>query len=224
MDIPDLDARLQRLTDTLAHLLAGDFEAIATCDTVPDDPFGRVEQTVQRLVADIETATTANREKEASLLAQQGQLEAQAARIQSQQRDLRAKAETIEIQAAAIRELSTPLLELWEGVLALPIVGVIDTQRSLDIMEQLLERIAQTQVEWVILDITGVEFVDTHTADHLIKVVRAASLLGATCMLSGVQPAVARTFVDLGVDLSELDAKRNLQQALRECLRRKRDD
>jgi len=128
--------------------------------------------------------------------------------------------ETIQRQQFAIQELSTPVLQLWDDVLALPVIGTVDTHRSADIMERLLTEVTQRQSKFVILDITGVEVVDTRTADHFIKVIKAAELLGATCLLTGIRPAVAQTLVDLGVDLSTIATLRNLQEGLRHCLDR----
>lgn len=212
MQIEDLDQRLERLTAALAHLLAGEFDAIPITPSVADDLLGRVEQTVQHLVMDIKTVTLANRDKEAVLLLQQQQLE-------QQTRELATRAETIEQQATAIRQLSTPVLEVWREVLVLPIIGAVDTARGEALMIDLLDSIARMPTKWVIIDLTGVEFVDTHTADHLLKVVRAAALLGVRCMLSGIQPAVAQTLANIGVEFGELATERNLAGALRHCLR-----
>jgi rsbT co-antagonist protein RsbR len=204
MEIPDLDTRLRRLNDALSQLLAGEFDAIADYGDVADDPLGRIEETVQFLVMDIKTIAMANREKEASLLMQQEQL--------------LARAETIERQSAAIVELSTPVLEVWDHVIVLPIIGVIDTQRSVAIMTTLLDSIVRTRAKWAIIDVTGVDVVDSSTGAYLIRVVRTAGLLGVPCLLSGIQPAVAQTLVQIGADLQEIVTKRNLQSALEHCL------
>lgn len=123
------------------------------------------------------------------------------------------------MQQLVIQELSTPLLQIWEGVLVLPVIGVVDTRRSAQIMERVLEGIVAQQASYVILDITGVEVVDTKTADHFIKVVRASSLLGARCIITGIRPAVAQTLVDIGVDLSAIRTLGNLREGLAECIR-----
>jgi rsbT co-antagonist protein RsbR len=224
MQITNLDARLRRMNDMLSLLLEGDFDAIDDYGETADDPLGRIEETVQFLIMDIKTITVANRDKEASLLLQQEQLaaktellESQQRRIQQQARDLGSKAEIIDRQAAAIRELSTPILEVWDDVLVLPLIGVLDTQRSIEIVTNLLDTIVRTQAKWVIIDVTGVEVVDTSTGAYLIRMVRAAGLLGASCLLSGIQPAVAQTLVEVGVDLSAASTKRNLQAALEHC-------
>ena len=138
-------------------------------------------------------------------------------------RDLEDKLQTIERQAVAIRELSTPVLEIWDDVLALPIVGVVDTRRSMDVMNTLLRRIVETKARHVIMDITGVDMVDTKTADYLLKIVRAANLLGSRCVLTGLSPAVAQTLVEIGADMNEVTTLRDLKAGLRHCLKSLRD-
>jgi rsbT co-antagonist protein RsbR len=133
--------------------------------------------------------------------------------------DLQNKLETIERQAQAIQELSTPVIEIWDDVLVMPVVGIVDTRRSKDIMDSLLHRIVETQSKCAIIDVTGVEIVDTMTADYLLKVVRAARLLGARCVLTGLTPAVAQTLVETGAALDEVPTLRNLKEGLKDCLR-----
>ena len=137
----------------------------------------------------------------------------------SQQRELEAKLVTIDQQAAAIRELSTPVIEVWEDILVLPIVGVVDTLRSLEIMNDLLKAVVETRAKCVIIDVTGVQVVDTKTADYLVKVVSAAGLLGARCVLTGLSPAVAQTLVEIGAELRDVRTLRNLKAGLEDCLR-----
>jgi rsbT co-antagonist protein RsbR len=132
--------------------------------------------------------------------------------------DLENKLDTISKQDAAIRELSTPVMEIWEDILLLPIVGVVDTRRSMDIMDNLLRSITNSQAKCVILDITGVEVVDTKTADYMLKVVRAANLLGAKCVMTGLSPAVAQTLVEIGADLTEVNTLRSIKEGLKDCL------
>lgn len=134
-------------------------------------------------------------------------------------RGLRDVRELSERQQATIRELSTPVLQVWEGVIVLPLIGVVDTHRATDIMEKVLRSIGELAARFVILDLTGVDTVDTKTADHIMKVVRAAQLLGARCVLTGIQPAVAQTLVEVGVELGGFKTLRNLQAGLRACLR-----
>ncbi|HEY3450584.1 MAG TPA: STAS domain-containing protein [Myxococcales bacterium] len=134
-------------------------------------------------------------------------------------RGLRDVRELSERQQVTIRELSTPVLQVWEGIIVLPLIGVVDTHRATDIMEKVLRSIGELAARFVILDLTGVDTVDTKTADHIMKVVRAAQLLGARCMLTGIQPAVAQTLVEVGVELQGFKTLRNLQAGLRACLR-----
>lgn len=133
--------------------------------------------------------------------------------------ELQRKIDVIEEQARAISELSTPVMEIWDDVLVLPIVGIVDTRRSVEIMENLLNRVVATRSRCVIIDVTGVAVVDTKTADYLIKVVRAAALLGTRCVLTGLSPAVAQTLVEIGADMQEVRTLRDLKEGLKDCLR-----
>jgi rsbT co-antagonist protein RsbR len=130
----------------------------------------------------------------------------------------------IERQRLAIEDLSAPIIDVWDGVLALPVVGLVDTQRSIEMTERLLQRIAESGAESVIVDLTGVDTVDTMTANHLLQMIRAASLLGAFSVLSGISPQIAQTLVQLEVDLIEITTVRNLKEALKTCLRRRTRD
>lgn len=126
--------------------------------------------------------------------------------------------EYIRQQQSTIAELSTPVIEIWDDILVLPVVGVVDTMRSVEIMNNLLQSIVASQARCVIVDITGVDVVDTKTADHLLKVVRAARLLGTRCVLTGLNPAVAQTLVEIGADLTEVLTLRNLKAGLKDCI------
>ena len=134
-------------------------------------------------------------------------------------RELEAKLETIEMQQAAIRELSTPIIEVWAGVLCLPVVGIVDSQRSAEMTETLLETIVDKQARMAIVDITGIDVMDTKTADHFIKMARAVRLLGAECIVSGINPGIAQTLTHIGVDLTGVRTMRNLRDALQFHLR-----
>ena len=118
-----------------------------------------------------------------------------------------------------VRQLQTPILQLWDDVLALPVIGMVDSRRSQEMMETLLGEIVNHRCKYVIIDITGVEIVDTRTADHFVKVMKSAELLGTRCVMTGIRPAVAQTLVELGVDLSSIRTLRNLEEGLRDCLR-----
>jgi rsbT co-antagonist protein RsbR len=101
-----------------------------------------------------------------------------------------------------IAELSTPVVQLWDGILALPLIGTLDSARTQVVMENLLQRIVDTEAEIAIIDITGVPTVDTLVAQHLLKTVAAARLMGADCLISGIRPQIAQTIVHLGVELN----------------------
>ncbi len=127
---------------------------------------------------------------------------------------------TIARQQEDMLELSTPVVKLWDGILALPMIGTLDSARTQVVMEALLQRIVETGAEVAIIDITGVPTVDTLVAQHLIKTVTAARLMGADCIISGIRPQIAATIVHLGVDLSNVDTKGTLADAFLLALRR----
>ena len=117
-------------------------------------------------------------------------------------------------------ELSTPVVKLWDGVLALPMIGTLDSARTQVVMESLLERIVETGSEIAIIDITGVPTVDTLVAQHLLKTVTAIRLMGADCIISGIRPQIAQTIVHLGVELEGVTTKATLADALALALKR----
>ncbi|MCO8164937.1 STAS domain-containing protein [Pseudomonas sp. 21LCFQ010] len=126
----------------------------------------------------------------------------------------------IKRQQEELLELSTPVVKLWDGVLALPMIGTLDSQRTQMVMESLLQRIVDTGSEIAIIDITGVPTVDTLVAQHLLKTVTAIRLMGADCIISGVRPQIAQTIVHLGLDLQGVVTKANLSDALKLALTR----
>jgi rsbT co-antagonist protein RsbR len=126
----------------------------------------------------------------------------------------------IKRQQEELLELSTPVVKLWDGVLALPMIGTLDSQRTQVVMESLLQRIVDTGSEIAIIDITGVPTVDTLVAQHLLKTVTAIRLMGSDCIISGVRPQIAQTIVHLGLDLQGVVTKANLADALALALRR----
>lgn len=135
-------------------------------------------------------------------------------------RQLGEKLVTVERQRAAIRELSTPIIEVWQGVLCLPVVGVIDTMRSVDMTTALLRAVVEKDARYAIVDITGIEVMDTRTADHFVQMSKAVRLIGARYALAGVSPEIAQTVVRMGVDLHELTTYRNLREALQAGIQR----
>ncbi|MDF1505514.1 STAS domain-containing protein [Roseisolibacter sp. H3M3-2] len=132
----------------------------------------------------------------------------------------RGREEVIARQQQDMLELSTPVVKLWDGILALPMIGTLDSARTQVVMETLLQRIVETGAEVAIIDITGVPTVDTLTAQHLLKTVTAARLMGADCIISGIRPQIAQTIVHLGVDLADVTTKATLADAFRTALAR----
>lgn len=132
----------------------------------------------------------------------------------------RSREQVIVRQQQELLELSTPVVTLWEGVLALPVIGTLDSARTQVVMENLLQRIVDTGASIAIIDITGVPTVDTLTAQHLLKTVAAARLMGADCIISGIRPQIAQTIVHLGVDLGTVVTKATLADAFAVALRR----
>ncbi|WP_413990915.1 STAS domain-containing protein [Labrys okinawensis] len=131
----------------------------------------------------------------------------------------KAREEVIVRQSREIAELSTPVVKLWDGILALPLIGTVDSERTQVVMENLLQAIVDQAAEIAIVDITGVPTVDTLTAQHLIKTVAAARLMGADCIISGIRPQIAQTMVHLGVELN-VTTKATLADALQLALSR----
>ena len=132
----------------------------------------------------------------------------------------RGREQVIVRQQQELMELSTPVVTLWDGVLALPVIGTLDSSRTQVVMENLLQRIVETGASIAIIDITGVPTVDTLTAQHLLKTVAAARLMGADCIISGIRPQIAQTIVHLGVDLGSVVTKATLADAFTIALRR----
>lgn len=128
--------------------------------------------------------------------------------------------QTIERQAIALQELSTPIIEVWPGVLCIPIIGALDSARATEMTRALLSAVVEKKTPHVILDMTGIDSMDTRAADHFIRMARAVRLLGARCVVSGVHPNIARAIVDLGVNLLDLQTYRATRDALRDHVRR----
>lgn len=201
----EIDAdRLERIRDVLAMISLGEFDpAQHLIPLQHQDSFASFEETINLFARQLHASV---RENEQSIQ-----------KLEGARRELEEKLATIEQQRLAIRDLSTPIIELWEDVLTLPIVGVMDTQRSLDMTERLLHRISQGKARCAIIDITGVEVVDTATANHFIKMVNAARLLGTYCVVTGISPIIAQTLTQIGVDLREVKTLGSLRDGLKEC-------
>jgi rsbT co-antagonist protein RsbR len=132
-----------------------------------------------------------------------------------------ARESVISRQQEELIELSTPVVELWPGILALPLIGTLDSERTQVVMETLLQRLVATGSSIAVIDITGVPMVDTLVAQHLLKTVSAAQLMGADCIISGIRPQIAQTIVHLGIDLSAVATKASLSDAFALALKRR---
>lgn len=127
--------------------------------------------------------------------------------------------ERLKEQGRTIREMSTPTIELWNGVLVLPVVGVVDSMRAQHMMDSMLNKIAETHSKVIIMDIQGVAALDTAVANHLIKITMATKLMGCECILSGITPAVAQTIIQLGIDMENIKTKSTLSDGLAEAFK-----
>ena len=199
LNITGLEQRVEEIEEVLSSVAAGQMDARVNSQV--DDDFSGVEAAIDLLIGDL-TEELQEREKA------QKELEEKLRTIQRQQ-------ETIRKQQEDLLELSSPVTKVWDDVLILPVIGTLDSRRTQVMMENLLENIVSTGCTIAILDITGVPTVDTQVANHLIKTVTAARLLGAECIISGIRPAIAQTIVHLGIDLSAIKTKATLQDAMR---------
>jgi rsbT co-antagonist protein RsbR len=199
--------RLTRVIEALSYATIEDFDScLGLLRTgVEDDSFSELETAFTIF---IEELAEAKRDLTSALSKQE-----------ETNRELEGKLETIEVQQAAIRELSTPIIEVWNGVLCLPVVGIVDSQRSAEMTETLLETIVSQQARMAIIDITGIDVMDTKTADHFIKMAKAVRLLGSECVITGINPGIAQTLTHIGVDLTGMKTLRSLRDALQEHLR-----
>jgi rsbT co-antagonist protein RsbR len=192
MDVPD--NRIEAVVEGLARAACRDFGARIPTATGEEDPFGQIESGINVLLEDLATFE---------------------AERQLQLEELKHKnLELAEQQALTLRELSTPIISVWDGVLALPIIGTVDTERGAQMTEALLNRVASEGASHVVIDITGVAIVDTRTADNFIRMSEAAALLGASCFLTGISPAIAQTFTQLEIKTGRIRMMRRLSDAL----------
>ncbi len=135
------------------------------------------------------------------------------------ERFVASREEVIREQQESMLELSTPVVQLWRGVLAVPLIGSLDSNRTQVVMEALLQKIVETESDIAIIDITGVPTVDTMVAQHLLKTITAAKLMGARCIISGIRPQIAATIVHLGVELGDVITKASLSDAFQLALK-----
>lgn len=183
---------LEKFSDVFAAVMVGNYAVRA--ETEKDDEFTPFAMYLNTLISSIQRTTD---------------------ELSVKNKTLEEKIYTIKKQTKAIKELSTPVIQIWDKVLVLPIIGVVDTRRSEQMMIDVLEKVVELEAECVIVDITGVETVDTGTADHFMKMVRAVRLLGAECFITGVSPLIAQTITHIGVELTGIKTLRNLSEGLR---------
>ena len=192
------ESRIENVVAVLAKAACGDFEARVPISDV-EDPFLEVEIGVNMVMEE---------------------LAASRAQDQKRLKEIEAKnAEIADRQTMALRELATPIISVADGILTLPVIGTVDTERSSDMMDALLSRVVEDQASHVIIDITGVTVLDTRTADHFIRMAKAVRLLGASCFLTGISPSIAQTMAQLGIDTSGTRTRRRLADALKEAQR-----
>lgn len=134
--------------------------------------------------------------------------------------EIESRLAVIESQSRAIRQMAVPIIQVWEDVLVVPIIGELDSERATTIMERLLSALSSARARHAILDLTGVDALDTRTADQVVKILGAVALLGAQGIISGIRPAVAHSLVAIGVDLSRVTTVATLHDALRMCMRK----
>jgi anti-anti-sigma regulatory factor/DNA-binding NarL/FixJ family response regulator len=133
--------------------------------------------------------------------------------------DLDEKLALIEEQKRSLTRMATPILQIWDGILTVPVIGAVDAHRAEDIKENLLQSIVRTKSRYAILDFTGVDALDASTVDHFLQIIQSVQLLGAQCVVSGILPAMAQKMVEIGVDPARLTTRADLQDALKSCLR-----
>ncbi len=193
-NVADFQERVNKIEEALSVAACGDFSVRLEILEENQDFLTPIELGVNMLISDMGD-------------------EVHKSRLKAQ--ELQEKLDLIEKQRRAIEELSTPIIKIWEKVLVLPLIGVLDTRRSQKLTEQLLQTIAEVQAKLTIIDITGVPTVDSAVANHLIKTVNSVKLLGAECVITGIRPEVAQTIIYLGLDLSDIQTLANLSEGLK---------
>ncbi len=207
VNITKIKSRINTIEDILASVAAGDMDA--RINPGIEDDFSGIEAAIDLLIDDL----TDELKKRETI---QKELEEKLEKIQEQQK-------TIIQQQEDLMELSSPVTKVWDNILILPVIGTLDSQRTQIMMENLLHKIVSTGCTMGILDITGVPTVDTQVANHLLKTVTSARLLGAECIISGISPAIAQTIVHLGIDLSSIKTKATLQDAMIYAMKQNRE-
>lgn len=204
MTFENAKERIEHIEDVLSSVAAGELEQ--RVETEIEDDLTGVEEAINILIEDLTYELKQSKKMRNELEEKLGKIEEQQRTIFRQQEDL--------------LELSSPVSKVWDNILILPVIGTLDSQRTQIMMENLLQKIVDTGCTMSILDITGVPTVDTQVANHLLKTVTSARLLGADCIISGISPAIAQTIVHLGIDLSAIKTKATLQDAMIYAMRK----
>lgn len=198
------DARLERLVEVVSLASIGEYAtARDRFGPLTPDAFGLLEEGLRIFVDELEAMDAARRQALAEATQARDQLEAKLAVIEAQQRE--------------IRELSSPILDVWEDIVAVPLIGRIERAEALALTEKLLAAVVERRARWALIDLTGVDAIDADTTACLIQLVRAVALVGARCVLTGVRPAAAAQLADTGDMLRDVRCLADLREGLRHC-------
>jgi rsbT co-antagonist protein RsbR len=192
-ELTSVRTRIDGALEVLAAVEAGEYGFLLDVDMDADHPLDSAFASINELL------TTFQAEEEQS---------------RAFRSELEDKLAVVDQQRQAIRELSTPIIELWHGVLCLPVVGMMDTARSVDMTGALLQAVSEKGAKYAIVDVTGIDVMDTRTVDHFIRMAKAVRLLGADCALTGISPYIAQTVVHMGITLDDITTHRTLRDAL----------
>ncbi|MGC8913816.1 MAG: HAMP domain-containing protein [Thermoplasmata archaeon] len=201
-----LTARIMNIIEVTSAVEQGDFSK-ACVVSEPGDEIDMLSYGINKMIESLKKATEDN-------LKYQRDLKQRLAESEKLSGELKQKLEVIQKQQEVIRKLQTPIIQVWENVLVVPLVGVLDSQRAMDMMNMVLNAIVELNAKIVILDITGIAAVDTKTADYFIKTVKAITFIGAEALLSGIRPEVAQTLCHIGVEFGNIKITRTLKDAL----------
>jgi rsbT co-antagonist protein RsbR len=197
--------RVERLKNAMALASAGAFdEAVQEISAPLPDQFGIFEEMLRVFFTELKETND--------------RIEQVIAEIEASREELSEKLRTIEAQREEIRVLGTPIVDAWDEILVVPLIGALNAERALEVSEKLLRRITEARARWVLVDLTGAGVVDAATADHLVRLAMAVRLLGSRCLLTGMRPGSAAALVELGVNLSELTSLPTVKEGLRYCI------
>jgi len=204
-----LTERLSRLRRAVTLASEGAFgDAAELLDGAQRDDLGEVEEVVLSLITEYKIAIALS--------------EVTIEEFRVSKRELLQKLDTIQRQREAIQRLAAPIIDVWDGVITVPLSGVLDDAHAAELTERLLARIQNARTAWVILDLTGVEVVNSSTVGHLIKLAGAVRLMGASCMVTGIQAGMAQTLASVGAPLEGIWPVATLREGLKRCLSRSR--